>query len=148
QIIALPFAATQSATQIAANDAILNGMATPGGLPAVAWFEWGTNSGYRQATPAMPVGSGTTVVPVSFGVSNLVARETYHCRLVVSNADKVAPGADQSFVTAGGILAWGDNAYGQTDVPADLTNVVGIAVGVGSVHSLALRNNGTVTAWG
>jgi alpha-tubulin suppressor-like RCC1 family protein len=43
-------------------------------------------------------------------------------------------------------VAWGDNERGQTNVPAGLTNAVGIAAGVG--HTLALRSDGTVVAWG
>ena len=44
------------------------------------------------------------------------------------------------------LAAWGDNSYGQTNIPAGLTNVVAIAVGY--EHSLALRADGTVAAWG
>ncbi len=44
------------------------------------------------------------------------------------------------------VVAWGDNWQGQTDVPADLTNV--LAVAGGGYHSLALKENGTVVAWG
>jgi len=43
-------------------------------------------------------------------------------------------------------LRLGYNAYGQTNVPAGLSNVVAIAAG--GYSSLALRNNGTVVAWG
>ena len=43
---------------------------------------------------------------------------------------------------AGTVVAWG----GQTNVPANLTNVVAIAAGEG--HSLALKSDGTVVAWG
>jgi secreted trypsin-like serine protease len=46
----------------------------------------------------------------------------------------------------GTVVAWGDNTYGQTNVPADLTNVVAIAGG--GYYSLALQANGTVVAWG
>jgi len=44
------------------------------------------------------------------------------------------------------VVAWGDNTYGQTNVPPDLTNA--IAVAAGEVHSVALRADGTVVAWG
>jgi alpha-tubulin suppressor-like RCC1 family protein len=44
------------------------------------------------------------------------------------------------------VVAWGDNSYGQTDVPPGLTNVVAVAAGGG--HSLALQYDGTVVAWG
>ena len=46
----------------------------------------------------------------------------------------------------GTLVAWGDNAYGQTNVPANLSNVVSIAAG--GAQALALRRDGTVTNWG
>jgi hypothetical protein len=46
----------------------------------------------------------------------------------------------------GTVTAWGNNGSGQTTVPAGLSNVV--AVAAGSVHSLALKDDGTVVAWG
>ncbi|MEI8194646.1 MAG: hypothetical protein WCI73_01925 [Phycisphaerae bacterium] len=44
------------------------------------------------------------------------------------------------------VVAWGDNTYGQANVPVGLNNVVAVAAGV--LHSLALRADGTVVAWG
>jgi sugar lactone lactonase YvrE len=44
------------------------------------------------------------------------------------------------------IIAWGDNSYGQTDVPPGLTNAVAVAGGL--YFSLALRADGTVAGWG
>ena len=46
----------------------------------------------------------------------------------------------------GRVVAWGDDSYGQSSVPPDLTNAV--AVAAGDYHSLALRADGTVIAWG
>jgi pimeloyl-ACP methyl ester carboxylesterase len=46
----------------------------------------------------------------------------------------------------GTVVAWGDNSQGQTNVPAGLTNVIAIAAG--GNHSLALKSDGTVVAWG
>lgn len=40
----------------------------------------------------------------------------------------------------------GSNWYGETTIPADLTDVV--AIDAGAIHSLALRSDGTVIAWG
>src|SRR4051794_17321081 len=47
---------------------------------------------------------------------------------------------------AGEVVAWGENDSGQISVPAGLTNVVAVAANVN--HSLALRIDGTVVAWG
>jgi len=46
----------------------------------------------------------------------------------------------------GTVVAWGDNSFGQLNVPAGLSNVV--AIDGGDFHSLALKNDGTVVAWG
>ena len=46
----------------------------------------------------------------------------------------------------GGVVAWGSNLSGQTEVPAGLTNVGAIAAG--EYHSLALTADGGVVAWG
>ncbi|HXI73859.1 MAG TPA: hypothetical protein VNN22_26245 [Verrucomicrobiae bacterium] len=46
----------------------------------------------------------------------------------------------------GQVVVWGPNSLGLTNVPADLTNVIAIAAG--SVHSVALKSDGTVRAWG
>lgn len=44
------------------------------------------------------------------------------------------------------VVAWGWNEYGQTKTPVGLDNVIKIAAG--TTHSLALRSDGTVVAWG
>ncbi|HEY5040777.1 MAG TPA: immunoglobulin domain-containing protein [Verrucomicrobiae bacterium] len=46
----------------------------------------------------------------------------------------------------GTVVAWGNDSYGQTNVPSSLSNVV--AISAGGYHSLALRADGTVVAWG
>jgi alpha-tubulin suppressor-like RCC1 family protein len=46
----------------------------------------------------------------------------------------------------GTIVAWGDNSFGQLDVPSGLSNVIAIAAG--APHSVALKSDGTVLAWG
>jgi hypothetical protein len=47
---------------------------------------------------------------------------------------------------AGTVAVWGQGTYGQTNLPAGLTNVVAIADG--RRHSLALKSDGTLVAWG
>ncbi len=46
----------------------------------------------------------------------------------------------------GSIVAWGDNSYGQTNVPPPNTGFIAIAAG--SSHSLGLKGNGSIAAWG
>ena len=44
------------------------------------------------------------------------------------------------------VMAWGDNAYGQTNAPTDLSNVVALAAG--DYHTAALRLDSTLVTWG
>ena len=49
-------------------------------------------------------------------------------------------------VTPSIVIGWGYGGYGQTNHPPGLTNV--IAVAGGTLHSVALQENGVVVAWG
>jgi hyaluronate lyase len=65
--------------------------------------------------------------------------------VVVSNSDGVAISSD-ALLTLPQAYAWGDNSFGQLDLPTDLTNLVAIAAG--AYHNLALRTDGTILGWG
>jgi alpha-tubulin suppressor-like RCC1 family protein len=68
-------------------------------------------------------------------------------RVMVSNAFGTTISSNAFFnPVASLIVAWGYNAYGQTNVPPGLSNVMAIAGG--GEHSLALKSDGTVVAWG
>lgn len=47
---------------------------------------------------------------------------------------------------SGRVVVWGNSAGSVTNLPPDLTNVVAVAGGLD--HALALRDDGTVVAWG
>jgi subtilisin-like proprotein convertase family protein len=140
-----PFAFTQPATLVTGTSAQLNGMATPNGLPATAWFEWGTNTLYGNSTPPVSVGAGFNVVYTTGQIAGLAANMPYHFRLVVSNATTVTYGFDQILDEAY-VVVWGANYAGQATVPPGLSNVVAIAGAYD--HSLALKQDGTAVGWG
>ena len=48
--------------------------------------------------------------------------------------------------TLGTVVAWGVNGSGQTTIPAGLSGVT--AIGAGGGHTVALKSDGTVVAWG
>jgi subtilisin-like proprotein convertase family protein len=143
--VSAPFVFSQPATLVTGTSAQLNGMATPNGLPATAWFQWGTNALYGNLTPPVSVGSGYNVVYTSDQITGLVTNVPYHFRLVVSNVLAVVYGFDQILDEAN-VVVWGANYVGQATVPSGLSNVVAIAGAYD--HSLALKNNGTIAAWG
>jgi alpha-tubulin suppressor-like RCC1 family protein len=68
--------------------------------------------------------------------------------LVVTNPFGTITSTVINVKVIGPVVAWGDNFYGQTNVPASLTNAIAIAANANSQSSLALRADGTVAAWG
>ena len=145
-VILAPSAATLPATSITGSNAVLIGMVVANTFPVKAWFEWGTNSAYGTNTAETDIDCGSTVFWVTNSITNLVKYQSYHYRLAVSNSVVgVVHGADHVFAVGMKVSAWGDNSFGQTNVPS-LSNVV--AVAAGGDHSLALMIDGTVVAWG
>jgi uncharacterized delta-60 repeat protein len=49
-------------------------------------------------------------------------------------------------LTVTALAVWGDDNYGQKDIPLEATDLVAIAAG--GAHNLALRSDGRVVAWG
>jgi alpha-tubulin suppressor-like RCC1 family protein len=52
-----------------------------------------------------------------------------------------------SAISPGMVVAWGNNAGGQTTVPAAATSGI-VAIACGQSHTIAVKVNGTVLAWG
>lgn len=48
----------------------------------------------------------------------------------------------------GSIVAWGDDRFGQSELPSLLTQKPAVKIAAGNVHNVALLGNGTVIAWG
>ncbi len=92
----------------------------------------GTGVASGQSTDFI-VGWGSMVVVEPSALEDLVA---------------VAGGAYHSLglTSDGTVVAWGDNYYGQCDVPAPNADFVAVAGGNG--HSLGLTSDGTIVAWG
>src|SRR5258708_28859359 len=60
----------------------------------------------------------------------------------------IAAGQNHSLAlqSDGTVIAWGDNSYGQSTVPPNLTGVIAIAAGY--CHNLALQTGGAVCGGG
>ena len=105
-------------------------------------WAWGANGGGQ-------IGNGTTVntnLPVAVNtLSNVIA-------IAAGGSNSLALKAD------GTVWAWGNNFHGQAgigttnaaqSVPVQVTNLASVvAIAAGGWHSLALKTDGTVWAWG
>ncbi|CAM5292804.1 DUF11 domain-containing protein [Streptomyces narbonensis] len=119
---------------------------------------WGTGAQLGDGVGAQQ----TTPVPVC-AVAHIAP-----CTAFLSGVKSVAAGAFHSLAARGDgtAVAWGDNDQGQLGIGHNLdrsvpiqvcapggcagvlTGVTAVASGSGSLHSLALRSDGTVRAWG
>ena len=97
-----PKATTGAATGVARSSATLNGTVEPNGAATDWHFEYGTTTAYGLQSPGADAGDGEGAIPVSVPVEGLSAGTTYHYRLVASNGDGGATGADRTFRTAAG----------------------------------------------
>lgn len=141
-----PIVHTQASTPWSTNSIQLQGMLLSGNLPASFWFEWGTNAAFGLSTPVQETPLRPEVVPANATLTNLSPLIAYRFRLVASNALGLTYGAEQRFTTGQRLTGWGLNHAGQSAIPLGLTNSV--SVQAGGSHSLALRPDGTLVAWG
>src|SRR6185436_8150047 len=82
-------------------------------------FEYGLTTDYRQSTPELNPGSGSSDVPVEATISDLQPGKLYHFRLVATNELGTTFSPDRTFKTAskpqvGGVLADELSASGAT----------------------------------
>jgi hypothetical protein len=96
-----PQVVTFDSSHVNATSATLNGTVTPDGSAITSCsFEYGPSSSYGQSVPCLEdVGSGEEPVAVHADLSGLSPGAAYHFRLVASNANGTAEGADQTFTT-------------------------------------------------
>jgi alpha-tubulin suppressor-like RCC1 family protein len=78
-------------------------------------------------------------------VSNVQVGEMADYSVVVSNSYGSVTSAP-AWLYLWPLVGWGPDMYGQTDIPAGLSNVMSIAAGF--YHCLAAKADGTVMAWG
>jgi hypothetical protein len=96
---ALPTVTTGAASAVTASSATVAGMVNPNGVATKYHIDYGTTTGYENATSEQSAGSGTAAVPVSVPLTGLAPGTTYHYRLVATTATGNAVGADRTFKT-------------------------------------------------
>ena len=91
---------TGSATSITTDLATLTGTVNAMGLPATAWFQYGTSSeSYSDTSSMTNIESGSLDTPIDNHISGLLAGTTYYYRLAAQNRAGAAYGSEMSFNT-------------------------------------------------
>lgn len=115
------------------------GSQTPGATPmepALTQFD--------EKTVAINMGGERWQTPFHYTSADSVTIDGRTLRSVAALA--AGGGHALALKSNGTVVAWGNNNYGETVVPDNLSNVV--AISAAEHLSLALKRDGTVTAWG
>ena len=137
-----PAATTGSASAVGETAATVSGTAGPNLRATTYRFEYGTSPAYGSVTPDQDAGAGAAPVAASAALSGLTPATTYHYRLVVTNAEGTAVGADQSFTTA--TPDSGQPPPGPTPAPADATAPLLTLLTLTPVEFRAVRSGGSI----
>jgi hypothetical protein len=92
-----PLSVTNAASGVGVGAATLNGVVQPEGA-SIAYFQYGTTSGYGASTPRQSLGFSLLPQAVSAVVGGLTSAMTYHFR-IVDEQFGITYGADQTFTT-------------------------------------------------
>ncbi|MEI8048517.1 MAG: T9SS type A sorting domain-containing protein [Bacteroidota bacterium] len=91
---------TLVASNIVGTNATLNGSVNANYAPTNVTFNWGLTTSYGNTATATPSqATGSSVTPVSAGISGLATATTYHFRCVGTGPGGIVYGNDQVFVS-------------------------------------------------
>jgi hypothetical protein len=94
-----PVVTTGAPNGVTPTTATISGTVDPQGIQTSYEFELGTDMSYGTEMFG-EVGGGVEAAPIALALQDLAAGTTYHYRVVASNADGVAYGADETFTTS------------------------------------------------
>ena len=98
-VLASPAAITGPVSAVGPTSATASGTVNPNGRSTSWYFEYGTTTSYGKRTSSRSAGSGSANIQVSGSLTGLASGTTYHYRLVATNGDGTARGADGIFTT-------------------------------------------------
>jgi hypothetical protein len=105
-----PSVTTERASDITRTSATLHASVNPNESVTACRFEYGPTADYGSSVPcAAPLGSSTSVTPVSAVVTGLTNEAEYHFRISATNAGGTREGTDGHFTAGEWIVSLGDS---------------------------------------
>jgi streptogramin lyase len=97
QLTLPPAASTSVPTATSGSAATLAAAVTPNSQSTTYYFDWGASSDYGSSTSSASAGSGSSAQNVTASISGLTPGNTYHYRVVATNASGTTYGRDMTF---------------------------------------------------
>ncbi len=110
-----PDAVSVSVGSVMGSSAVLEASVYPNGSATTAYFQWGATTSYGNTTGIQSLGSGTDPVSLRQTFSGLQPGTLYHYRIVISNANGITYGPDQTFYVDPTVLVGDVNGDGMVD---------------------------------
>jgi hypothetical protein len=110
-----PSVVTLAPGSVSLTGATLDGTVNPNGLPATAWFRWGTDTNYGNVTATTNLAVTNSILSVSAVLGNLTPGWTYHYCVAAASGTATNYGGDLAFRTSGGtnyVTSLADNGAG------------------------------------
>ncbi len=96
-----PSVTTGQPSSVTSSSAVVRATVNPGGKGTTYTFQYGPTTSYGLQTVTMDAGAGSANVTVTTPLGQLLGGTAYHYRVVATNADGTATGADVAFLTTG-----------------------------------------------
>ncbi len=97
--VTLPDVTTGPASNETTDGATISGLIDPLGIATSYRFDYGLTQEYGASTPEASAGDGTGPVPVDAVLGSLQPNQTYHFRLIGTNASGASAGGDRALTT-------------------------------------------------
>jgi hypothetical protein len=153
-----PFVDTLPASRVNWTQALLRGAINPAvGMAETYFFQFGTSTNNLNSTSVQVFANTNVPVEVKQLVNDLISGATYYFRLVVSSGGNNSFGPFESFTTPAGspFVAGLLGANPETiacgtpwEDPGVMGTVGPLTIAARAYHSLALKRDGSVVAWG
>lgn len=134
-----PSVTTSAATGVAQTGATLNGSVNPNGASTTAYFDYGTSQGnLNQTVTYGSVGSGSSNVTISSGLTGLTCGTQYYFQARATNSGGTSSGSIRTFTTSGC----------PQPAPSVTTNAAtAVAQTTATLHGLINPNGASTTAY-
>ena len=151
-----PTVSTLAATNITATTAMLNGTVNPNGaVLSTNYFQYGLTTNYGRFSATNTLTATYGISAVTNQLTSLAPGTFYHYRLVAANSAGTTLGSDQTFFSLllpAAVVSLNGAATVTNECHSPYTDLGAFsgasALAGGLHHSLALRSDGTVAAWG
>ena len=94
---------TLTASNIATNNATLNGTVNPDGLVVTWYFQYGLDATYGNFSPTNTLTAGSNSMPVNYLLTSLAPGTVYHYQILANDGVSIKAGGDAILETPGGV---------------------------------------------